>query len=178
MTTKTKKPIAPEIAQSMTQAETLFGVSKAVQICCKASGCVEAFQGQRVHKKPLLAWIRRNPKAVAAAELAADERQSEAAMKRQRLAIQIEHAQLDLDEAKALLIPLVVASDQWNQCCAIVCEESKALMEPDLYRVWITRIRARLTTAGGAQEQIQAFGPGVYEWDGQIWTALPSKKAK
>ena len=178
MPAKTKKPIAPEIAQSMTQAEKLFGVSKAVQIACKASGCVEAFKAQRVHKKPLLAWVRQNPKAVAAAELAADERQSESAMKRQRLAIAIEHAQLDLDAAKGLLTTVVESDARYIELAAIVQEEAKLLMEPDHFRIWIERIRARLTAINNAFEQVVEFCPGLYRWDGRTLSSVPTKPAK
>ena len=134
-----KAKIISDIADSMKQAESIWGIPLAVQKAAKNAGC-PAFERSRVHRKALLEWLEKNPQIVEAGGA----KGSEAELKRERLAVQIDHARLKFDREKGVLIPLAEAQESWATCAAIVQEEAKALMERDHYRIFIERIQARL----------------------------------
>ncbi|MCX6875390.1 MAG: hypothetical protein NTW21_16520 [Verrucomicrobia bacterium] len=142
--TKSKaKPGTPEIAENQKSAAAMWGIPIEVQRAAKARGC-QAFKSGRVHRKPLLAWIKRNAAALAAVEKAAGERRSDADLKRERLAIQIEHAQFSLQKDKGLYTLTAAAQADWLTAAAIYQEEAKSLMERDHYRIYVDRVYARL----------------------------------
>jgi len=144
MATKPKnKTKVREIAQNQGQAAKLFGVSIAVQRAAKLAGC-DAFRGARVHRTPLLKWIAAHKQIAADADAAAKDKGSEAELRRERLAVQIERLRFDLEVAQGKYTLTTVYQEVWAQDCAIIQEEAKTLMERDKFRVFIDRIKARI----------------------------------
>ena len=172
---KTKIGKVKQIAQNQGQAEKYFGVSRAVQRAAKQAGC-SAFVGDRVHRKPLLEWVRRNKVLAAEAEATAEAKGSEAQLKRERLTLQIQHARLNYERDKKELIPLQEHLGTLALISAVTQEEARALMERDHYRVWMQRTQSKLETVLRASAEIKAFGPGDYRWDGESWFAIPTKQ--
>ncbi|MCX6879864.1 MAG: hypothetical protein NTW21_39575 [Verrucomicrobia bacterium] len=158
MTKQHKTPIAPDIAQNMAQAETLFGVPKHIQKLAKSRGC-DAFHGQRVHKKPLLAWVRKNAKLVAATvadlERTAASKSELAELKRQKMALEVAGLEFNLDKDKSKYTLTAAAQADWLTASAIYQEEAKSLMERDHFRIYVDRVHARLQALVNCQPPAQ-----------------------
>lgn len=138
-----KQPAEQKIAMNMKQAEVVFGVSKAVQKLAKENGCT-AFKAQRVHRDPLLQWVKDNPQLVAKAEAAANDTRDHAELKRQKLAAEVTLLDAKVDSIARTTISRDEAKSEWARALAIIQEEAKSLMEPDPYRIFCERIKAKI----------------------------------
>ena len=143
MSKNTHTPIAPDVAQNMTQAENLYGISKAVQIIAKQNGCA-AFKSQRIHKAPLLAWVKSNKKLVTQAETEAAGKADIAKLKLQKLLAEVLMLEEKNRRLEASLIPRKTVLEVWQSCWQIVCEESAKLMHIDKHEVLIHRLESQL----------------------------------
>lgn len=146
MTTKTKSQ-PPDFAVNMASAEHLFGVPKHIQILAKSRGCL-GFAGQRVHRRPLLQWVRRNHRLIAEATAqrsatAADRGEMER-LKVRKLLAEVQALDLKLLCDKGLMFLKTEAEELWGACAAIVMEEGRLMMDSVTYREFITRLKARL----------------------------------
>ena len=136
---KTKpKPIA-EVAESMKSASALWGIPAAVLKAAKAAGC-PAFRQQRVHRKPLVEWLREHPETAGEGERIA----GEAELRRRRLAAQIELLELNVARAKGEVIDRAYAQEEWSRAASICQAEARLLLEADAYRIWVTRVKDRI----------------------------------
>ena len=158
----------------MKQAETEWGIPAAVLREAKRRKA-PGFVAHRIFRAKLEPWLKRHPEVAADIEAAARSKESDSEMKRRKLAIAIEHAQLDLDCAKGELVPKLEMQGTLDLAAAIVQEEAKGLMEKDHYRVFIERIRSRLNGVLRFDVELRSFVPGVYSWDGETWTMIEAK---
>ncbi|MEI6654160.1 MAG: hypothetical protein WCP45_05275 [Verrucomicrobiota bacterium] len=153
MNKKTKSQ-PPEFAVNMSSAEHLFGVPKFVQVLAKSRGC-PAFVFQRVHRRPLLAWVKRNARFVAEVtaqrEAAAADRGEWDRLKCRKLELETEALGIKLQADKGLTMLKTEAEELWSHCAAIVMEEAKTLMDREQYRDFIAAIKGRYA-------QLQALG--------------------
>jgi hypothetical protein len=140
---KTKPKPAPRIAQNMSQAESLFGVPKAIQKLAKASGC-SAFRGQRIHEKDLLEWVAANPEAIAADGERRNKTDRDADLKRERLELIIAGLKLKLRRDKEELIDRAFVRESWALAAAVISDEAKLLLDKASYRIFCERCQARL----------------------------------
>lgn len=129
-----------DIADSMKQAESIWGIPIAVMRAAKNAGC-PAFEKSRVHRKALLEWLETNPQIVAAGADAG----SKAELEKEKLRVQIDTLKTRHAKETGILISRAKAESEWATCAAIVQEEAKLLMDRDHYRIWIDRIIARLS---------------------------------
>lgn len=127
MTTKSNPPA---IAQNMTQAETLFGIPKAIQRASKRAGC-EAFRAQRIHREPLLAWVEANPQIVAEIEAATAKSSDLAEIRLAKLRAEIRLLTSKDERLQAECIPTKAAESEWRRACRIIFAELVARIGPD-----------------------------------------------
>jgi len=132
-----------EIAQNQGQAQKLWGVSLAVQRAAKLAGC-DAFRGARVHRTPLLKWIAAHKQIASDADAAAKDKGSEAELRRERLAVQIERLKFDLEIAKGKYTLTTTCEETWDQNAAIVQAEARLLMDREKYGIFIARVKAQI----------------------------------
>ena len=148
MTKRTKsesKPTAPEpleLAENQKSAAALWGIPVPVQKLAKSQGC-SAFKSGRVHRKPLLEWVKRH-----AAESEQAVSLDLAKANKQELELEKLRAQIRLltsrdDREKRDLITMTEARSEWSRALAIGQEEAKGLMESDVYRVFCVRWKSR-----------------------------------
>jgi len=146
MTTKTKSQ-PPEFAVNMSSAEHLFGVPKFVQVLAKSRGCT-AFVFQRVHRRPLIAWTKRNARLVAEItaqrEALANERGELDRLKCDKLRLETEALEIKLQADKGLVMLKTEGEELYDRCWAIVQEEARTLMERQQYRDFIIAVKHRL----------------------------------
>ncbi|MEI6676916.1 MAG: hypothetical protein WCO57_17230 [Verrucomicrobiota bacterium] len=144
--TKKPKSAAPETAPNMTAAQHLFGVPKYIQILAKSRGC-RAFSGQRVHRRQLLEWTRRNHRLVAEVtaqrEAQAADRNEMEQLKVRKLRVEIEALDLKRQNDLGLLMLKTEAAELYDRCVAIVCEEAQLMMDRPTYAAFIAGIHRR-----------------------------------
>jgi len=156
MNKKTKSQ-PPEFAVNMSSAEHLFGVPKYIQILAKGRGC-SAFAGQRVSRRPLLQFVKRNARLIAeitaARETAAADRGEWDRLKCRKLELETEALGIKLQADKGLTMLKTEAEELWSHCVAIVCEEAQLMMDRQTYKEFIAGIQRRyepLRALGEAQ---------------------------
>ncbi len=130
-------------AENMSAAAVKFGVPKSVQIVAKGAGC-DAFKIQRVHGPRLIAWIKENPGIVDSVAAAAADKGSDGELRRERIRMQIALMRSKLSQQDGTVMPRETAKNEWARALGILQDEAKALFEPDLYRVWCERTKARI----------------------------------
>jgi len=134
-----KKTASPPVADSMKSAASLYGIPSTTLKSAKAAGC-PAFVGSRIHRDPLLAWLKKNP------EIAADgaTKSGEAELKVRRLAAQVALLELRVGKDAGSMVPRDLVKAEYARATAIFFEEAKALMEVDHYRVFCERTKGRV----------------------------------
>jgi len=130
-------------AGNMQAAAARWGIPKAVQVAAKAAGC-DAFQLQRVNGPRLIAWIKENPGIVDSVAAAAADKGSDGELRRERIRMQIALMRSKLSQQDGTVMPRETAKNEWARALGILQDEAKALFEPDLYRVWCERTKARI----------------------------------
>ena len=135
----TEKKSTPDVAQSMAQAESLWGISKAAMRIAKAAGC-PAFVEHRIHRDPLIEWLEKNPEAAGKGEALTDASE----LKRQKTEAEVKLLKAKLAREERETIPLSEAREAWARAAAIDAEEAKNLMERDHFRVWCERTKTRI----------------------------------
>lgn len=142
--TKTASPAPPlEIAENQQAAAAAWSIPVAVIKAAKAAGC-RAFQGSRIHRAPLVDWIRRN--AATADRATADDisKASKEELELIRLRAQTRVLVSKADALDRVSISKEEAKAGFARGVAIVEEEAQALMEPDHYRIFIDRCKTRI----------------------------------
>ena len=124
----------------MKSAHALWGIPVAVLKRAKGEGC-SAFRAQRIHRTPLLQWIKENPEAASGADA---ENSSKAELEIRKLAAQVAQIELKVEKERGVLIKKGEAKDEWARAIAIVMEESKSLMDKEYFRVFADRIKSRI----------------------------------
>lgn len=137
---KPRTPTTAEtnVAQSMRQAESLWGISLPTLKIAKAAGC-PAFVQSRVYRDDLLTWLEENPDKVGEGSGGDDH----AELKRQKTKSEVELLRAKIDREKRVTVPLAEAREETARCIAIGMEEAKGFMEKDHYRVFCERWKSR-----------------------------------
>lgn len=139
-----RQPTKPrQVASCQQEAERLWGVPRAVQHRAKLAGCV-AFKSQRVHRAPLLEWVRENPDEVAAALREGAKVDAIRALKRRKLAAQVEILETRARNARDSVTDAAIFRSEWHRAARIVFEELENLMPPEHCAVCRNRINSRL----------------------------------
>ena len=133
------EPETRDVAQSIKQAAALWGIPKATMLIAKNAGC-RAFVQHRVHREPLLKWLAENPEASAEG----DSKTSEAELKRKKLQNEVTLGELKIANENKKTILREKAKEEWSRAVAIVQEEAKMLMDKQIYRVFIDRIKSKI----------------------------------
>ena len=131
-------PKIPDTAQSMSQAESIWGIPKNILRVAKASGC-PAFVEHRIHRDALLKWLDENPDTATKGETISDASE----LKRQKLQAEVDLLRVKIDMQKRDLITMAEARAEWSRALSIGQEEAKNLMESDVYRVFCERWKSR-----------------------------------
>lgn len=139
----TKPAAVPEIAENQKAASSAWGIPVSVLKAAKASGC-PAFQGSRVHRQPLLAWLRLNASAAATATAADIARADKQELELVKLRAQARLLVSKADLSEEVVIPKEAAKAEWARAMAVVEEEAKSLMESDHYRIFVDRCKSRI----------------------------------
>ena len=129
----------PEVAQSMKQAESFWGISANTLRVAKAAGC-PAFVQHRIQREPLLKWLETNQDAVGKGEALTDANE----LKRQKVEAEVKLLRAKIAREERETIPLDEAKSEWGRASAIVQEEAKNLLSKDLYRVFVERCKTRI----------------------------------
>ena len=130
----------PNVAQSMKQAESLWGISKSTMVIAKAAGC-PAFVEHRIHRDALVTWLEKNPDAAGKGEALTDA----AELKRQKTEAEVKLLRAKIAREERETIPLSEAMEAISMVISIDAEEAKGLMERDHYRVWCERTKTRIS---------------------------------
>jgi len=136
---KEKSQQIPNVAQSMKQAESLWGISKSTMVIAKAAGC-PAFVEHRIHRDALVSWLEKNPDTAGKGEALTDA----AELKRQKTEAEVKLLRAKIAREERETIPLSEAKSEWGRAASIVQEEAKNLMEKDHYRVFVERCKTRI----------------------------------
>jgi len=150
MTTKPKttppKPAAAvplEIAENQKAAAAAWNVPLAVLKLAKAQGCT-AFKSGRVHRQEFFAWLKTH-EAEAGQAVELDLQKAERAeLEKERLRAQIILLRSRNDRETRTTIPIQEAREETARALAILQEEYRQLMEPDLYRAACIKAKARM----------------------------------
>lgn len=134
-----KSPEIPAVAQSMEQAQALWGISKSTMKIAKAAGC-PAFIQHRIHRDELVAWLEKNPDAAGKGDSLTDA----AELKRQKTEAEVKLLRAKIAREERETIPLVDAKEEWARAASIVQEEAKQLMDSDHFRVFTERCKTRI----------------------------------
>ena len=141
---KTKQPATvPTVAENQKAAAKLWEIPLSVIRAAKSVGC-GAFVGSRVHREPLLEWLRDNSAAAAGAAAADIEKADKQALELQRLRAVTRLAIAKADQADRLTILRSEAKDEWARAIGILEQEFSSLMEADHYRIAIVRAKSRI----------------------------------
>jgi hypothetical protein len=138
-------PPEPQVCDSLRAAAGAWQIPISVLKASKASGC-PAFVNGRIHREPLMQWLRDNRPKVDEAEKLDIAKADRAALETERIRAQVRLlcAKADLQERLVILRTEAVA--EWTRAMSIVQEEYRMLMEPDCYRIACQRARLRVGT--------------------------------
>lgn len=143
---------APEIAENQQSAAAKWGIPIAIIRAAKAAGC-SGFQGSRVHRTPLVAWIASNAAAATAAQALDMSKATKQELEEERLRQQCRILKSKADLSESELILKTTAKDEFARALGIIQEEARGLMERDHYRVFIERSKARIGSVLGEVPQ-------------------------
>jgi hypothetical protein len=132
----------PEIAENQKSAAALWGIPVPVQKLAKSQGC-NAFKSGRVHRKPLLEWVKQHAGESEKAVALDLEKAERAELELERLRVQIRLLRSRNERENRTLITMEEARSEWARCIAIAQDEFRALMDPDHYRVACIRWKSR-----------------------------------
>jgi hypothetical protein len=140
--TATAEPL--DIAPNQKAASASWNVPLAVLKAAKAAGCKAFSAGGRVNRKDFLEWLAANSKdaeqAVALDLAKADKQELEA----EKIRAQIRLLNSRNERETRTVISLVEAQAEWARAASIFQEEVRQLMEPEHYRVAVTRAKTRI----------------------------------
>ncbi|MEI6676849.1 MAG: hypothetical protein WCO57_16890 [Verrucomicrobiota bacterium] len=128
----------------MKSASQLWKIPLAVIRAAAAGGCL-AFKNHRVSRPVLVDWLKTHPEIFASVAAAANCHEQTRILRCQKLQLETEGLEFQLEIAKGLLMPKTAAEELWATCIGIVTEEAKMMLEREAYRVFIERIKGRLS---------------------------------
>lgn len=140
---KTKPPV-PSCANSMKQAAQLWKIPMPILRAAAAAGC-GAFRNHRVYRSDLTAWLQNHPEVFQQVAETASNRDRMQALRCQKLQLQTQALEFQLEIAKGLMIPKTEAEETWSSCVAVVTEEAKSALDREQYRLFIERIKTRIS---------------------------------
>ena len=143
----TPKPAAAEpleIAPNQKAASASWDVPIAVLRTAKAAGCKAFSPGGRIHRKDFFAWLEVNA-AEAEQAVAVDlEKLEKSELEKEKIRAQIRLLNSRNERETRTVIPLAEAQSEWSRAAAIFQEEIRLLMDPQHYRVAVTRAKTRI----------------------------------
>jgi hypothetical protein len=149
MTPKPKSKTKPaaaeplEIAENQKAAAAAWNVPIAVLKLAKSQGCT-AFKSGRVHRGEFLDWLK-NHEAEAGQAVALDLAKAEKGeLEKERLRAQIILLRSRNDRETRTTIPIQEAREETARALAILQDEYRQLMEPDLYRAACIKAKSRM----------------------------------
>lgn len=134
-----RKPVGEvlDVAGTLGQASSMWGIPLLLIKHARKAGCT-AFRSNKVYRAELLEWLAKNPQAGVAASETMEE------LKKQGQKLANEEKAIKVARAKRELVEWSLAKAEFDRALSILSEEAKGLMEPDVYRVWVTRSRDRV----------------------------------
>lgn len=151
--TKSKPPVLSRTANSMKQAARDWKIPLAVIRAAAAGGCL-AFKNHRVNRPVLVDWLKTHPEIFASVAAAANCHEQTRILRCQKLQLETEGLEFQLEIAKGLLIPKTQAEETWATCVAVVTEEAQMALDREQFRTLIARIKGRISAviAGATPE--------------------------
>jgi len=125
-------------ADSLREAETLFGISRAHLLWAREQNC-PFIRGHRVHRG-VAGWLAKNPPP---AEFI-DGLEEKELLVRQKMKKEIGLLDLYYEHQSALYMKRAEPKSTWAAAKGVVLSVSKHIMEPDVYAAWLKRVEAGL----------------------------------
>ena len=140
---KTAPKAKPVVADSITHAAALLGVDAATIRLAKSRGG-DGFKGHRIDVEKLMTWLKANPE-IAKESLAATVRKASASdLATRKLQAATELLEERLKRERNEVVAKATVQDEWARAISIIEDEARSLMEPDVFPVFISRIKAKI----------------------------------
>jgi hypothetical protein len=161
----------PEVCDSLRAAAGAWSIPIAALRLAKSSGC-PGFVNGRVHRGPVMAWLRQNSDVAEQAAAGDLEKCTRAELEFARLKAQTRLAISRADAADKLTIPRDEAKAEWARAVSIFEQEFSSLMEPDHYRIAISRCKARIGSLHDGDEAAPQKLPKIGLTNGPFETTV------
>ena len=134
---KTQNKPGPKLAETMSAAESLWGIPVAEQRRAKAAGCA-AFKGSRVFREPLILWLKTNPPAPGSGD--GDN------LRAAKLRVQIALLENQLAKDRGELVEKAVVAEEWGFWIGALFEVVGRHADRDLFNRISAELKAKLGT--------------------------------
>ena len=138
---KTQNKPVPKLAETMSAAESLWGIPVAEQKRAKGAGC-SAFKGSRVFREPLILWLKKNPPAPGAGD--GDN------LRAAKLRVQIALLENQLERERGELVERELV----KEFCGALVADIFSILSPILDRTTFNAVSAELRLKIGRRGEV------------------------
>ena len=131
------------VAETVRQASQTWNIPLQVLKIAKAHDC-PAFVGHRIHRGKLVRWISENEGLIAEAVESEASESDIGQLRAEKLRVEVRILNAKFEREQETVISKTSAKGEWARAVGIFCDEAKALMEPEHFRVFCERTRSRI----------------------------------